>query len=124
MNARDTAKEIVRITSRAGPSKDVIDLLEKKLAILTGELSDAQRKIAGLETENNKLRTQLHNIQPVEFQESMGVLWKRTPKGYEPHPYCKECQNHPVMMPIKHAGIWLCANGDHHALLSAKPPSA
>lgn len=42
------AKEIVRIGTTAGLSKDVVDLLEKKLAILTGELSVAQRSFIAI----------------------------------------------------------------------------
>ena len=65
MSALDTAKEIVRIGSTAGLSKDVIDLLEKKLALLTGELSDAHRRISELEIENGQLRAQVKNPTPV-----------------------------------------------------------
>jgi hypothetical protein len=66
MSAIDTAKEIVRMGSTAGLSKDVIDLMEKKLALLTGELSDARTRISALEIENRQLRGQLEDSQPVE----------------------------------------------------------
>jgi hypothetical protein len=58
MSALDTAKEIVRIGSTAGLSKDVIDLMEKKLVLLTDELANAHRRIAQLEIENAQLKTQ------------------------------------------------------------------
>lgn len=63
MSALDTAKEIIRIANTSTLSKDVIDLMERKLALLTDEvstlnrkLSDANTRIAGLETENTKLK--------------------------------------------------------------------
>jgi septal ring factor EnvC (AmiA/AmiB activator) len=71
MSATDIAKDIVRIANTATLSKDVIDLMEKKLAILTEEvaslarqLSDANAQIASLETENAKLKAQAHRLQP------------------------------------------------------------
>src|SRR5205807_6785173 len=56
MSAIDTAKEIVRITSTAGLSKDVIDLLEKKVSLLT-------EKITTLETENSELKTKTAHLE-------------------------------------------------------------
>lgn len=58
-----------------------------------------------------------------DLVESMGVLWKRTATGFEPHPYCKECVSHPVMTPMQYPGIWVCGTGDHHAPLSVRPPT-
>ena len=49
MSVSDTAKEVVRIASTAGVAKDVIDLMEKKLAILTSELDTATDKFALVE---------------------------------------------------------------------------
>ena len=68
------------MASTAGLSKDVIDLMEKKLVLLTSELSDARTRISALEVENGQLRAQLHNSQPVigRLVEHMGVFWKRT----------------------------------------------
>ena len=140
MSAFDTAKEIVRIGSTAGLGKDVVDLLEKKvalltgelfdahrkIALLTGELSDAHRKIASLEAEVAQLRQQLQRAQPQSdgFVESMGVLWKRTATGFESHPYCKHCAGNPIMSPIHGARKWVCGTGDHIAPFSVKPPAA
>jgi regulator of replication initiation timing len=71
MSVSDTAKEVVRIASTAGLSKDVIDLMEKKLALLTTELDDTRQKIAALEREKaqlkaeiDQLRKQLERLQP------------------------------------------------------------
>lgn len=58
------------MATTAGITKDVIDLMEKKLTLLTGELDASQRKVAGLEQtvtrleiENSQLRSQLRNPQ-------------------------------------------------------------
>lgn len=77
MSVFDTTKEIVRIGITAGLSKDVIDLLEKKLALLTDELALVHRKNAEFQAENAQLRQQLQRLQPVSHgltDEQMHVL--------------------------------------------------
>lgn len=64
MSALDTAKEIVRIGSTAGLSKDVIDLLEKKTALLTEQVSALERENAQLRAEAAQFRQQLQRLQP------------------------------------------------------------
>jgi hypothetical protein len=137
LSALDTTKEILRITSTAGLSKDVIDLLqakvsllneqivllEKEKAILVNEKTLLADKAARFETENIHLRQQLQDSQPVGFVENQGVLWKRTPTGFEAIPYCKECKSHPIMTPLHQGGIWVCANGEHTAPLAVEPPA-
>ena len=66
MSALDTAKEIVRIGSTAGLSKDVIDLLEKKSALLTEQVSALERENTRLTTEVAQLRQQLQQLQPAQ----------------------------------------------------------
>jgi hypothetical protein len=65
MSATDTAKEIIRIGSTAGLSKDVIDLMEKKLALLTSENAELKTKVSAFEIEVRQLRRQLEDFQPV-----------------------------------------------------------
>jgi hypothetical protein len=122
MIAFDIAKEIVRIGVTAGLSKDVIALLEKKLAMLTDELVLALRKNSELEAENKQLHAQLENLKPVGFVENMGVFWKRTLTGFEVIPYCKECPTHPIMRPVHDFDILICGNGTHQAPMSVRPP--
>jgi hypothetical protein len=55
MSAIDTAKEIARIASTASLGKDVIDLLEKKVGLLT-------EQITTLETENANLKQKVANF--------------------------------------------------------------
>lgn len=76
MSALDTAKEIVRIGSTAGLSKDVIDLLEKKTALLTEQVSALDRENAQLRGEVVQLRQQLQRLQPVDgiLKETADVL--------------------------------------------------
>jgi len=67
MNATDAvslAKDAVRIVSTAGLSKDVIDLLEKKLVLLTDELATTKSEIADLKTENADLKKKLDALEP------------------------------------------------------------
>jgi hypothetical protein len=64
MSASDTAKEVIRIATTAGLSKDVIDLQAAKLHILVEENAELSTKVSRLEIENRQLRTQLENFQP------------------------------------------------------------
>src|ERR1039458_1548888 len=121
MSAADTAKDIIRIGTTAGLSKDVIDLLEKKCALLVEENTALTTKVSRLEIENRQLRTKLSNSQPPAggFVENMGVLWKRRAKGFEPNPYCNECSHHPVMSQI--GMVWVCSHR-HTAPETVQPP--
>jgi DNA-binding MarR family transcriptional regulator len=65
MSAFDTAKEIVRIGSTAGLSKDVIDLLEKKSSLLVEKVVALERENAQLKLECGQLRQQLQHPKPV-----------------------------------------------------------
>jgi len=66
MSAIDTAKEIARIASTASLGKDVIDLFEKKVALLA-------EQVTTLETENANLKQKVANFE----QQLAGVR----PKG-------------------------------------------
>jgi hypothetical protein len=129
MSATDTAKEIIRIGSTAGLSKDVIDLLEKKLVLLTEQVALLTSENMQLKLENGQLRTQLKNSQPVAggFHEFGGILWKRTSNGFEPFPYCKECDNHPVMFgqpphPLRqNPMLWQCSKCGFIANFAGRP---
>jgi regulator of replication initiation timing len=77
MSAIDTAKDVVRIASTAGLAKDVIDLMEKKIALLTGEIDDLtlkntalSKRTSSLVIENSQLRAQLGNPQPVVLDDA------------------------------------------------------
>jgi predicted nuclease with TOPRIM domain len=56
MSAIDTAKEIARITVTSGLSKEIIELLEKKISLLT-------EQITTLESENTNLRKKAQNLE-------------------------------------------------------------
>lgn len=65
MGAFDTAKEIVRLGSTAGLSKDVIDLLEKKASLLAERVVKLEQENAQLQLECAQLRQQLQHPKPV-----------------------------------------------------------
>jgi hypothetical protein len=124
MSATDTAKDVIRLATTAGLSKDVIDLMEKKLVLLTDELRDVRMRISALEIENHQLRRQLDDSQPVGFHPFGGVLWKRSANGFEAYPYCAECDTHPVMIQQPPFGnkvlFWQCSHG-HKAAFAGRP---
>ena len=110
---------------------------------LVGKATDAEIKGALLAMEEEVRGTQaaadkylaLQKAQRAESQapskpavgdlvENMGVLWRKTATGYEPHPYCKHCAGNPVMSPIHRAQKWVCATGEHVAPFTVKPPVA
>ncbi len=71
MNAADAFKEAVRVASTAGLSKDVIDLLDKKAALLAEQVTALEqentallRENRNLKLENENLKAQLQNARP------------------------------------------------------------
>ena len=64
MSATDVAKDIVRLANTANMSKHVIDLLKKKLALLTEELVTLRSAVSRLQAENACLMAQVHRTQP------------------------------------------------------------
>jgi DNA-directed RNA polymerase specialized sigma subunit len=71
MSATDIAKEVVRIASTHGLAKDVIDLMEKKLALLTQEVTDLTSKntilvtrVSQLESDKANLESQIQKLRP------------------------------------------------------------
>jgi predicted DNA-binding transcriptional regulator len=63
MNPADIAKDAIRIVTTAGLSKDVIDLLEKKVALLTDTISMLDQEKSVLNGENVKLQKQIVDLQ-------------------------------------------------------------
>jgi hypothetical protein len=56
MNLSNTAKDVLRVATTAGLSKDVIDLLTAKVSLLDEKLDNASLRISELEAENKELR--------------------------------------------------------------------
>ena len=120
---------LLAVLAKAESFTDIARFGEKKLALLLEENAMLSTKVSRHEIENGQLRAQLQNSQPVAggFRESMGVFWKRTATGFEPHPYCNECAHHPVMMPVPPSGVmrpmfWMCSS-KHQAPYAIMPPS-
>ena len=93
MSASDTAKEVIRIASTAGLSKDVIDLMDKKLALLTGENAELKTKVSAFEIEVTQLRSQLGNLHPITKPADTCSFCRRAAGELEdikPHPYFGE----------------------------------
>ena len=74
MSVSNTAKEVVRIAITAGLANDVIDLMEKKLAILTSELDTATDKFALVEKRVSELESQ----RTVVFSRIVPAPWVNT----------------------------------------------
>lgn len=63
MNPADIAKDAIRIATTAGLSKDVIDLLEKKVSLLAGQITTLNDKLALSETENANLKKKVTDLE-------------------------------------------------------------
>lgn len=66
MDLTNIAKDAIRIASTAGLSKDVIDLLTAKITLLDEKLVETKAAFSDVMLENQKLRKQLDDMQPVE----------------------------------------------------------
>ena len=136
MSVETAAKEFIRTATTAGLSKDVIDLLEKKAALLTQQIavletenSTLTEEVSRLKTENAQLKNELRNSQPKSnpFHSALGVLWKRAGNGFERVPYCPQCPAHTVLFGQPPMGgdvdpaIWQCSKCGFIASFSGRP---
>ena len=64
MSAFDIAKEIRRMAATATLSKDVIDLFEKTLALLTDQITTLEAEKANLKKQVENLQQQLNRLRP------------------------------------------------------------
>ena len=85
VNPIDAAKEIIRSCQTAGLSKDVIDLMEKKLLLLTEQIAVLTDENTKLKLENNQLRIQVQNLHPIT-------------KPADTCPYCRRAAGEIVRM--------------------------
>jgi hypothetical protein len=94
----------------------------------------AQRRAedhTALQNEHAKLQNAHLELQAAQAKKDKdfvlhgGVLWKRTNGGFENCPYCNECANHPVMLPMPpnradKPMFWQCS-ANHKAPHQGKP---
>src|SRR6266496_1793398 len=66
MSALETAKEIGRMAATATLSKDVIDLFEKKVALLTEQVSALETENANLKRKAAELEKEVERLRPQE----------------------------------------------------------
>ena len=124
MNPFDAIEKLITEHGSAAILRERITQLREQFTLATERAETAEARTKNLEAQLRDARMEVERLKPPGLEESMGVLWKRTPAGFEQHPYCKECPSHPVMTPMHRARIWVCGTGDHHAPLSVRPPSA
>ena len=63
MSPQDIAKDAIRIVTTAGLSKDVIDLLDKKVALLTNEIATLAQNLAASEAEKADLKKKVTDLE-------------------------------------------------------------
>ena len=117
------------LKERLALAADQFNHLEEKSRDLEEQKSELQVSVAELKSTNkdllkeiDELQEQLRLFKPEQggFVEHMGVLWKRSGDGYEKHPYCNECSNHPIMSTFSR--FWICSGGKHQAPQTVTPP--
>jgi hypothetical protein len=132
MSASDTVKEIMRVGNTAGIPRDFMEFLEEKCALLEGQIAaleghaaELEKQIAQIKMEKRISQAKAKSPEHGDLREYRGALWKRTERGFEPVPYCKECGHHPVMAPQPHNQpatpmFWKCEKG-HVAPFAGRP---
>ena len=65
MGGAEIAKDAIRIATTAGLSKDVIDLLERKISLLVEQNTTLQTENTNLKQETADLRKEVERLQPV-----------------------------------------------------------
>jgi hypothetical protein len=63
MNRQGIAADAINLVKNAGLKKDVIDLFEKKIALLTGEIDVLSRNLEVSETERTKLQAKVTQLE-------------------------------------------------------------
>jgi len=61
------AKDAIRIATTAGLSKDVIDLLEKKIVLLTEQITTLETENANLKRKAAELEEEVERLRPQEY---------------------------------------------------------
>ena len=74
MGALDTAKEIGRIAVTSSLGKDVIDLLEKKVALLTEQIATLETENANLKKKIAELQQELDSLRPKQGELEEGAV--------------------------------------------------
>jgi len=65
MSAIDTAKEIAKIAITSGLSREIIELLEKKIVLLTEQVAALESENANLKTKVKELEQKLADLSPL-----------------------------------------------------------
>jgi DNA-binding MarR family transcriptional regulator len=60
---QEIAKDVIRLVTTAGLGKDVIDLLEKKVALLTEKIGTLEKEKSVLQTENANLKQKVYDLE-------------------------------------------------------------
>src|SRR6202011_4152334 len=63
MSAIDTAREIAKIAVTSGLSSEIIGLLEKKVALLTAQVTSLTENLALSESENLNLKQKVYDLE-------------------------------------------------------------
>jgi DNA-binding MarR family transcriptional regulator len=63
MSAIDTAKEIARIAVTSGLSNEIIELLEKKISLLTEQIATLEREKSSLVSDNTNLQKKIEDLE-------------------------------------------------------------
>lgn len=89
MSAADTVKEFVRIANTAGLAKDVVDLLQAKVALLADKVAALEKDGAALTDENTALLRENRNLK-LENENLQKQLQNARPKGEELDEICNK----------------------------------
>jgi hypothetical protein len=121
-------KELIFTQIEIMEQQRLICTIQKEYQEESARAKKDAEKHAALETENADLNAayfklqQAQIVKPPEYVSHNGVLWKITPNGFEPYPYCSECPK-PTIMHLSRTtipSVWKCSV-PHIAPYSKKP---
>ncbi|MCG8601077.1 MAG: bZIP transcription factor [Verrucomicrobiales bacterium] len=92
MSAANIAKDAIRIAHTAGLSKDVIDLLERKITLLSDQVTSLETENASLQAKIDQLEREPRDDAPI--LKHRGVAFHRRKDGsIEDTVYCPKCES-------------------------------
>jgi hypothetical protein len=125
MNLFDAIEKLITEHGSAAILRERIAQAKEQQAALEKENASLKTENARLASDLQKAQSEIQHLKPTGMVENDGLLWKRTPSGFDRRPYCPRCDDHPVMMefPPGSRELWACPS-DHTFAYDSHPPTA
>lgn len=124
MNPFDAIEKLIAEHGSAAILRERIAQAKEQQASLEKENASLKTENARLVSDLQKAQSEIQRLKPAGLVENDGLLWKRTPSGFDRRPYCPHCTDHPVMMefPPGSGEMWTCPS-NHTFAFESRPPT-